>query len=838
MRFNWRAYWLEIQSSYRFFAIFSIISLLIYFFHVPIVTLLLSTVGDPLMSHFINDKLADIISCFLLIIVPLSVPYHIFHRRVPSPRSIFFVILLLSLYFFVFRNSDTIAYMPIAFNRNYYYFDCLITAIAALSLRYKTYGFLKVKENRDGFVEDILYDKDLKDVLAREPFAADIARSISNTAISKAFTISISGRWGAGKSVFMKFLKKELKKVKENEIVEFNPWKATDEKLIIDDFFVTLSAELKKYDKDASGQVRKYGKYLAEMDEGLIGKVVGKSISLFTENEGLSAKYEDINKAIKLTGRRFIIFIDDVDRLTGKEVFQVLKLVRNMADFGNIFFIVALDPNYVVSSLRNTAEFALESEYTQKIFQLEVLLPPIGKIFLLEKMYGLLSIDKMSAIEKAEFDNVLQFISQNDSANFFIYRNSLYSGIFEDVFLNLRDVVRFVNSFKIRYRILKGEVDLYDIFLIEMIKLHSSAIYNALANKSIIDIADNVTPKQYKLNEQAFNKLCKDSRNNVDKDTKRIIRRVLKSLLDFNAHYKTSRSVAFPDNFPIYFNYQLFENVSIVAFRQQKDKSVDEFFSWISEQEKLGKKGSLFTLLSDYSDFSSKDELEKFILLFMRMAGKERAWVTHIRQLLKDRERIKKYYQNDVTKAGVFITSLFNNKQIDEQVKIELGSAFTREAFDNHEEYYLKAKQWQDLVLQAFKEYKKKTPGITNQDFDLYIKNWTGRDERENIIINSEASETLYEYINQDKEGYLIRTLRSYYTPPGDLFVFDPFIDYIFGDQQKFEKFLKTAEAHDTEYFRLLVKYYEKYKENGFKPIPILDTLDREAILKKLASLS
>ncbi len=37
----------------------------------------------------------------------------------------------------------------------------------------------------------------------------------------------------------------------------------------------------------------------------------------------------------------------------------------------------------------------------------------------------------------------------------------------------------------------------------------------------------------------------------------------------------------------------------------------------------------------------------------------------------------------------------------------------------------------------------------------------------------------------------------DYYTPLGDVFTFDPFIDYIFGSQSVFETFLDNVESKD-----------------------------------------
>ncbi|WP_422653172.1 hypothetical protein IZU89_15130 [Cellulophaga lytica] len=61
--------------------------------------------------------------------------------------------------------------------------------------------------------------------------------------------------------------------------------------------------------------------------------------------------YNRINLTLKDLNKRFVVFVDDLDRLSNKEVLQVLKLVRNTANFKNFIFIVALDKDYILNEL-------------------------------------------------------------------------------------------------------------------------------------------------------------------------------------------------------------------------------------------------------------------------------------------------------------------------------------------------------------------------------------------------------------------------------------------------------------------------------------------------------
>ncbi|HCN9092300.1 TPA: AAA family ATPase, partial [Escherichia coli] len=67
-----------------------------------------------------------------------------------------------------------------------------------------------------------------------------------------------------------------------------------------------------------------------------------------------------------------------IDRLTPTETFQVLRLVKAVADFSGTSFLLAFDPNYLISVLDKN-NIVNSSEYLNKIVQLRVPLPVISE---------------------------------------------------------------------------------------------------------------------------------------------------------------------------------------------------------------------------------------------------------------------------------------------------------------------------------------------------------------------------------------------------------------------------------------------------------------------------
>ena len=118
-----------------------------------------------------------------------------------------------------------------------------------------------------------------------------------------------------------------------------------------------------------------YANTLANHDSwvGVIGKIFTSTYSV-----SLNDQYEAIKKKMELISKPIVVFVDDVDRLAEKELVGLLKLIRNTADFPNMFYIVAADKQYLCSTLFRTGINAA-SIYLQKFFNHEMTFPKDDK---------------------------------------------------------------------------------------------------------------------------------------------------------------------------------------------------------------------------------------------------------------------------------------------------------------------------------------------------------------------------------------------------------------------------------------------------------------------------
>ena len=275
------------------------------------------------------------------------------------------------------------------------YLDIVITTlmIYPIVMLFKfliTFYPKKTKEpktlNKSTFIEDLPIDEDKEDRLGYKNIVPKILDPIINDNYKKAFTIGLVGPWGNGKSSLLGLFKKELFKKNIEDIIEieFSPFLNHNEKDIISDFFKALCEKLKKYDGTLHKEISSYSDALLKLYN------TGNVFSLLDVNVDVDKSlpvydlYNKINTSLGKLNKKIIVYVDDLDRLNPIEISETLKLIRNTANFTNIVFIVALDKDYVIKTLKGDNSNK-HYKFLEKFFQLEVYLPEIPQKILEEE---------------------------------------------------------------------------------------------------------------------------------------------------------------------------------------------------------------------------------------------------------------------------------------------------------------------------------------------------------------------------------------------------------------------------------------------------------------------
>ena len=291
-------------------------------------------------------------------------------------------------------------------------------------------------------------------------------------------TIGIVAQWGKGKTSFVNLLAKKVKE-QGSIVVCFNPRASKSVAHIQEDFFDAFSKELSKYCSGFGFLLGRYTKHLGLLGQYEWTRPLESLLTLLLPEKDNQA----INDALYLIGRRVYIIIDDLDRLTGEEIIEVLKLVDRNASFNNVVFVMAYDKEYVNNVLRKHLDHGLDHSFIDKYVTWEVTLPEIDGEVLREKMTSYLE-SHLSRLPDEEKKRVLEGWG---------YVGNI---IVEDL-ASVRHLKRYVNLTLYRYRGVYSKVDPADFFLLSLLQYRYLGIYNNLARGMYVELSEEDSQDPY-----------------------------------------------------------------------------------------------------------------------------------------------------------------------------------------------------------------------------------------------------------------------------------------------------------------------------------------------------
>lgn len=477
------------------------------------------------------------------------------------------------IYLVRYRNGEELQFFQ-WFDTPFYLTDLLFLICLSFASDYKYLTPLLIK-GPNSLLEDDPHKVE-NDLLGRDQYIEKVRDAIQDTAADRAIGISILAEWGFGKTVFMNLLKNRLEEDTTTIIIEFNPWIGERSQSTIKHFFEALEEKLQKYDSSASRKISQYTNDLLQPVEAddLWTKLAKTGTSLIFPNETTIQEKEAINKIISRIGKRIVVLIDDLDRLNGEELSDVMRLIRNTADFKKTFFVAALDRNYVLNVLNESNMVESRDRYLEKIFQLEILLPPIRKDIikeqLIEALQPVIRREKEENLAKGRVD--ISVIEEIINDHWFNDRDLLklqplwnrpLSTTLIKLFTNLRDVQRFSNIFCINYEMIRKfanheKVILNDFFLLELIKFKSPSLYTLLANETIL--IKNLDGKIWDIDEEQINNIFepnseRGTKLSIPEGIKETLKIILETLFSANDNESQPLRVRIVENHSFYFNY-------------------------------------------------------------------------------------------------------------------------------------------------------------------------------------------------------------------------------------------------------------------------------------------
>jgi len=320
------------------------------------------------------------------------------------------------------------------------------------------------------------------DVLGRAYFAKKLAHVLADTSTKDGLVIGVYGKWGSGKTSLVNMALEELDAVSEDVVVRFSPWNYSSADLLIPEFFGCIDAELNnKKHKDIS---KKIGKALTKYKEAFqllgvvptvggflatIGVFASERIGKFlSRDKTISERKRKLEDALSVLDKRIIVVIDDIDRLDKTHIRNLFQLVKQVADFSNITYVLLMDEGIVARALEDVQD-GDGYDYIEKIVQVPIAVPEIS----VEKINDYF-LNKLNEVVGDEGD-----IDAN-------YWSTVYFYCVKHCLGNLRDVNRLINVLTFKTNLLKNEICVEDIVALSAVEIKEPGFYEWIANNKEI----------------------------------------------------------------------------------------------------------------------------------------------------------------------------------------------------------------------------------------------------------------------------------------------------------------------------------------------------------------
>lgn len=318
------------------------------------------------------------------------------------------------------------------------------------------------------------------DRLERSQFIERLTAAVVSPATGRATgaVIGITGPWGSGKTSVLNLLSEHIKEKHQDAlVVRFDPWLVSGRNDLIAEFLGELigaiNADQKHTEKFKKlGEIlAQYGGQLAPISNLLLPGVGMMASAGFKVMEKALSKKMSLNdlrtrlvKELEEISAPIVVLIDEIDRVEDGEIRTVAQLVRSVADFPGISYVLAYDSERVIQALGAGASDenlgARGRAYLEKIVQLQIPLPVIFD----NEISRLLTADLYELSAKLQlpenFENIMRYGELMEILNGYVINT-------------LRDIRRLVETFHVLRDMLLGEVDWIDLLA-----------YSALMTKS------------------------------------------------------------------------------------------------------------------------------------------------------------------------------------------------------------------------------------------------------------------------------------------------------------------------------------------------------------------
>ncbi len=477
---------------------------------------------------------------------------------------------------------------------------------------------------------DLPIERTEDDEFGVDPFCKAIARAIETMQAPSGTVLALTGPWGIGKSSAVNIVRNHLRSAEQNDelkVVSFNPWWYSDESLLTHAFFQHLYAAIgKRITKNGRRVILGLAKSLLGSGTlvstavnfvtfGIGGSVAEKAAAAAADAIAIDRTPEEdfsvLSDELKKQKKRYLIIIDDIDRLTADQALLIFRLVKSVGRLPNVIYLLAFDRDFAERAISSL--YPAERHFLEKIVQASFEVPSPDPSVLHEKL----------------LNSVVAIAGHPEGNETVRFRNVLIDVVNPLVSLP-RDLVRVVSSLSVVWAAIGHEVNLADLIAIECLRLFKLPVYQAIREHKLLlcGIAERSGERPVALYDELFLSSAQNDRER--QYLKTALRRLFPRLDSVwsNTFYSSTgawqaqRRICDPKHFQSYFRLSLGSDVlprSVVVelIRRVADQTyIKDFFEQQSAVVRKDGRSNVPLVLEELTAFADqipKDAIQPFL---------------------------------------------------------------------------------------------------------------------------------------------------------------------------------------------------------------------------------
>jgi len=403
-----------------------------------------------------------------------------------------------------------------------------------------------------------------------DPFAKALARSIEKMRAPEGTVIALNGPWGSGKSSAVNLVRHHLAAAVENDeltIMNFACWWFRGEEALTLAFFRELYAGL------GPSLGTKFKKNLPKLGARLLrsGAAVGPAIDLagaagagsvasgamnwvsglIEDKDSVEKLHSQLVKSLAAQNKRFLIVIDDIDRLAPDEALLMFRLVKSVGRLPNVLYLLVFDRALAekIVAERYPSE---GPHYLEKIIQAGFDVPEPRT----SDLHAQLQAQIADLCGPPPADDIVR------------YMNVFYDVVAPEI-RGPRDLNRLLNALSVTWPAVGEEVNAADFIGMETLRILQPSVHRAIRENKEAVCGDGLIGQNPQPDQTDALFFGPEKRSNL-KERRRSLMRLFPRLEsawsnvsyghDFDSGWAKERRVCSPVHFDAYFRLSLDDN--------------------------------------------------------------------------------------------------------------------------------------------------------------------------------------------------------------------------------------------------------------------------------------